>query len=131
MSPDRANRVADFIRSELADIVGRQMRDPRVSLLSVTDVRVSRDLGFADIYVASHNAADAAARAELIEVLGGAAGFLRTALAARHAMRTTPRLRFHYDELIERGPRIEALIDKAVQADRRADGEGTADDHGT
>ena len=117
MTPERANRVADFIRSELADIVQNQMRDPRVSLLSITDARVSRDLGVADVYVTSMNARDDQERADLLAVLNGAAGFLRSALAGRHAMRTTPRLRFHYDELVEGGPRMEALIDRAVQAD--------------
>lgn len=123
MTPERANRVADFIRSELADIVQNQMRDPRVSLLSITDARVSRDLGVADIYVSSLNARDERERAELVAVLNGAAGFLRSAVAGRHTMRTTPRLRFHYDQLIEGGPRLEALIDRAVEAD----GERTAD----
>ena len=127
MTPERANRVADFIRSELADIVQNQMRDPRVSLLSITDARVSRDLGVADVYVTSLHARDVRQRTELLEVLNGAAGFLRSALAGRHAMRTTPRLRFHYDELIEGGPRLEALIDRAVEADGEADGEGHAD----
>ena len=123
MTPERANRVADFIRSELAVIVQNQMRDPRVSLLSITDARVSRDLGVADIYVSSLNARDDRERAELLAVLNGAAGFLRSAVAGRHSMRTTPRLRFHYDQLIEGGPRLEALIDRAVEAD----GERTAD----
>ncbi len=117
MTPERANRVADFIRAELADIVQNQMRDPRVSLLSVTDARVSRDLGVADIYVSSLSVSGDDERAALLAVLNGAAGFLRTAVASRHSMRTTPRLRFHYDELIEGGPRLEALIDQAVDAD--------------
>ena len=125
MTPERANRVADFIRGELADIVQNQMRDPRVSLLSVTDARVSRDLGVADIYVSSLSVSGDDERAELLAVLNGAAGFLRTAVAARHSMRTTPRLRFHYDELIEGGPRLEALIDQAVDADA---GQGSAQD---
>ena len=124
MTPERANRVADFIRSELADIVQNQMRDPRVSLLSITDARVSRDLGVADVYVTSLAAGDVRQRTELIEVLNGAAGFLRSALAGRHAMRTTPRLRFHYDELIEGGPRLEALIDRAVEGDGEVHADG-------
>lgn len=122
MTPERADRVADFIRSELADIVQKQMRDPRVSLVSITDARVSRDLGVADVYVTSLATRDAGERSGLVAVLNGAAGFLRTALASRHAMRTTPRLRFHYDELIEGGPRLESLIDRAVDSDAQRDG---------
>ena len=127
MTPERANRVADFIRSELADIVQNQMRDPRVSLLSITDARVSRDLSVADIYVSSLNARDDRERAELLAVLNGAAGFLRSAVAGRHSMRTTPRLRFHYDQLIEGGPRLEALIDRAVEADHKSPGASGSD----
>lgn len=126
MTPERVNRVADFIRSELADIVQNQMRDPRVSLLSVTDARVSRDLSVADVYVTSLNADGDEERAALVEVLNGAAGFLRSAVAGRHTMRTTPRLRFHYDELIEGGPRLEALIDRAVDADASSAAGGDA-----
>ena len=118
MTPARATRVADFLRTELAAIVQTQMRDPRVSMLSITDARVSRDLGSADIYVSSLAAQDADARGDLIAVLNRAAGFLRSAFARQHDLRTTPRLRFHYDHLIEQGPRLEALIDEAVRSDR-------------
>lgn len=118
MSPERANRVADFIREELADIVAGRMRDPRVRLLSVTDATVSRDLGFADVYVSSIEAADQAARDELVATLNRAAGFLRSEVARRHSMRTTPRLRFHYDRAMVEGPRMEALIDRALRSDR-------------
>ena len=117
MSPDRANRVADFIRTELAAIMLTKMRDPRVAQLSVNDARVTRDLAFADIYVSSLNTESDDAKRELIEVLNHASGFLRSAVAARMSLRTTPKLRFHYDRLVEEGPRLEALIDRAVQAD--------------
>jgi ribosome-binding factor A len=112
-------RVADFIRDELASIVQLEMRDPRVGMLSVNEVRVSRDLSYADVYVSSLQAETPAARAELIEVLNKAAGYFRSELAGRHRMRTTPRLRFHYDELMDRGPRMDALIDKAISEDQR------------
>ena len=126
MTPERANRVADFIRSELADIVLKKMRDPRVSMLSVTDARVSRDLSFADVYVSSLVAQDAAARQNLVDVLNQASGFLRSAIAGRHAMRTTPKLRFHYDDLLREGPRVEALIDQALRRDGRHPGAARA-----
>ena len=111
MTPDRLARVADFIRAELAAIVHKDMRDPRATLLSVTDVRVRRDLSMADVYVSSLAAADAPARGELVEALNRAAGFLRRRVAARQGLRATPRLRFHYDDLVEHAPRMEALID--------------------
>lgn len=124
MTPARATRVAELLRAELAAIVRTQMRDPRVSMLSITDVRVGRDLGQANIYVSSLAVADADAKTDLIAVLNGAAGFLRSAIARQHNLRMTPRLRFHYDDLIERGPRLDALIDEAMRSDRSsAEGE--------
>jgi len=110
-------RVADFIRDEIALIIQREMRDPRVGMVSVNEVRVSRDLSYADVYVSSLEADNDAARRTLIEVLNKAAGYFRSELAKRHTMRTTPKPRFHYDELMERGPRLDALIEKAVRAD--------------
>lgn len=122
MTPDRAHRVAEFIRVQLAEIVRTEMRDPRVTLLSVTDARLSRDLGVADIYVASLATRDAASQDALVAVLNRAAGFLRTAIARRLDIRATPRLRFHYDDLVERGPKLDALIQQAVRSDeQRAD----------
>jgi ribosome-binding factor A len=126
-------RVADFIRDEIALIIQREMRDPRVGMVSVNEVRVSRDLSYADVYVSSLDADDDAARRALIEVLNKAAGYFRSELAKRHTMRTTPKPRFHYDELMERGPRLDALIEKAVRADAERAGDAgspSADHHG-
>lgn len=123
-------RVADFIRDELASIISREMRDPRVGMVNVNEVKVSRDLSYADVYVSSLDADTAEARQALIEVLNGAAGFFRSELAKRHRMRTTPRLRIHYDELMEEGPRLEALIEKAVKSDRRQHGAQDGDGDG-
>ncbi len=121
MAVSRDLKVADFIRDELASILlYGEMRDPRVgSFVSITDVRVSKDLAFADVYVTSLQAHDAEARAELIRVLNGAAGYLRSVLAKRHKMRTTPKPRFHYDDLVEEGPRLEKLIGEVVAADEK------------
>lgn len=110
-------RVADFIRDEIAQIIQREMRDPRVGMVSVNDVRVSRDLSYADVYVSSIDADSETARQALIDVLNKASGYFRSELAKRHKMRTTPKPRFHYDELMERGLQLESLISKAVRAD--------------
>lgn len=134
MESGRDLRVGDFIRDELAAIILREMRDPRVGMVNVNEVRVSRDLSYADVYVSSIDAATDEARGQLIDVLNKASGFFRSKLAKRHSMRTTPKLRFHYDQLIEEGPRLEALIERAVQSDEQArhedDGDaGSEDDH--
>ncbi len=113
----RELKVADFIRDEVARIIQLEMRDPRVgSFVSVNDVKVSRDLSYAEVYVSSLQANSEEEKQELIKVLNGAAGFFRSTLAKRHTMRTTPKLRFHYDLLVEEGPRIEKLIDTAMKS---------------
>ena len=118
----RGLRVADFVRDELAAIIQREMRDPRVGMVSVNEAKVSKDLSWADVYVSSFETTTELEQAELVEVLNKAAGYFRSELAKRHSMRTTPKPRFHYDVVIERGPRMEALIDSAVQADVDAAG---------
>ena len=115
----RGPRVADHLRERLADIIRAEMRDPRVGMLSVNDVRVTRDLAYADVYVSALGVDDPVAQKELIVVLEHAAGFLRSAVARENTMRTTPKLRFHYDNLIVEGARIETLIRRAVADDQR------------
>jgi len=113
----REVRVADFVRDELAEIIRVEMRDPRVSFVSVNDVKVSRDLSYAEVYVSSFNTNTEEEKAELVQALNGAAGFFRSTLAKRHSMRTTPKPRFHYDKVAEEAPRLDALIKKAVDED--------------
>jgi ribosome-binding factor A len=113
-------RIGDFVRDEIASIIQRQLRDPRVGMVMVNDVNVSRDLSWADVYITSIDAVTPEERSELISVLNKASGYFRTELAKRHTMRTTPKPRFHYDESVERGPRLEALIDSALDADSGA-----------
>ena len=128
LAVSRDLKVADFIRDELARIIQLEMRDPRVgSFVSVNEVKVSRDLGYAEIYISSLQADKDEDKDALVGVLNGAAGFFRSTLAKRHTMRTTPRLRFHYDLLIEQGPRLEKLIVTAMN-DVRADDEEDAED---
>lgn len=114
----RDQRVADFIQRELASVLQNEMRDPRVAMVSINEVRVSRDLGYADLYVSSLQAQDEAAQKAVIKALAGAAGYLRTALAKRSTLRTTPRLRFHWDSLPGRAGELSALIDTALAEDR-------------
>jgi ribosome-binding factor A len=122
-------RVADFMRDEVSRILQRDMRDPRVgSFVSVNDVKVSKDLSYAEIYVSSLQADNPEAQQELITVLNKAAGFFRTELAKRHTMRTTPKPRFHYDELVERGPRLEKLIGQAISQDQARHEEDAQDE---
>jgi ribosome-binding factor A len=114
----RELRVADHIRERLTEIIRAEMRDPRVGMMSINDVRVSKDLSMANVYVSSMSADTEDKRQDLVTVLNHAAGFLRTALARGSTMRITPALRFHFDEVWVRGSKLDALIDQALAADR-------------
>lgn len=111
----RELRVAEFIRGELTDLIRRKMRDPRIDAmqLTVTDVRVSRDLAFADIFVACSLDLEDEAVDQSLSVLQQAAGFFRSELAKRHDMRTTPELRFHLDRTDREAQRIDELLAEA------------------
>lgn len=111
----REQRVAEFLRRELGDLIRTKMRDPRIDTRNILlhDVRVSRDLRFADIYLRDCNP-NGPQPDLLIEIFQKAAGFLRTELSQRHSMRHTPELRFIYDSLEEQGSTIDSLIDRAV-----------------
>ena len=119
---ERDLRLADFIRDELARALLSDVRDPRIGMTSVTDVRVNRDMSRADVYVSSLSARSESEREALVAALDHAAGFLRSKVARRGNLRTTPRFRFHYDDLLESGSRMEALIDRAVEG--AGEGEG-------
>jgi len=113
----RVLRIADFIRDEIAVIIQQEMRDPRVGMVSVNEVSVSKDLSWADVYVSSVDSASLDERVELIAVLNKASGYCRSEVAKRHTMRTTPEPRCHYGEIVEEGPRMEALIESAIKSD--------------
>lgn len=110
----RSRRVAEQIRQELASILMREMKDPRVIGVSFTAVDVTSDLEHAKVWFTTFNPDHQAA----LKGLASAAGFLRSELAKRMSIRTVPKLNFHYDESVERGAYLSHLIDQAVEEDR-------------
>ncbi len=129
----RDQRTADFVRDTLARIIQVQLRDPRVGLVSINEVRISKDRTAADVYFSSMEvealspgAAKGAPQEEsafvqlaerkavLVSILNGAAGFLRSQMAKQVRLRMTPKPRFHYDESLARGRCLERLIDRAT-----------------
>ncbi len=107
VSETRAQRVARRIREELADLLRREVEDPRLRLVTVTDVEVDRELAFATVYVA---APQPERKEEILRALEGAGGFLRSQLASRIRLRVFPRLRFRWDDSPDRGAHIEELL---------------------
>ena len=115
---NRADRVADAIQRELAELLRSEIRDPRLEMVNITAVEVSRDMSAARVYVNFIIAKDEREKDEAIDALNKAAGFLRTRLARLIRLRVVPGLRFFYDGSGERGRRLSALIDDAVSQDR-------------
>ena len=114
----RTSRVADHLQRELAGLIQREVRDPRVGMVSVTGVDVSRDMGHAKVYYTLLSADEHDDVEECTAVLNKAAGFLRTQLSRDSSMRSVPQLRFYFDTSVGRGRYMEALISKAADADR-------------
>ena len=104
----RLQRIADRIRQELSDMLIRELNDPRLKLIYVTDVKVDRELAYADIFV---SAVEGNSRSqEILNGLESASGFIRHTLAARVELRVFPRLRFHWDPTPENADRIEKVL---------------------
>lgn len=115
----RADRVANAMRRELAQLIQQQLRDPRVGMVNINDIEVSRDLSTARVFVTLVGEEDRGKIDTSLATLNGAAGFLRTQLARLLALRSVPRMHFRYDETSLRGQRLSALIQRAVQSDRQ------------
>lgn len=121
----RGRRVADHIQRELATLIQREIKDPRIGMVTISDVKVSRDLAYADVYFTLISTdMSPTNRVESEEVLNSAAGFLRSLLAKSLSTRITPRLRFHFDVTIENGARM----DQAIHAARARDASLPVDD---
>jgi len=106
----------DLLQKELAILLQREVKDPRVGMVTINEVTVSRDLAYADVYYTVLPDDD---NEESVEVLNNAAGFLRSQLAKVLSTRTTPKLRFHYDKTIANGARMSVAISDALKRDAK------------
>jgi ribosome-binding factor A len=113
----RTDRVADYLRKELASLIQFEMRDPRAQMVSVTDVEVSRDLAHAKVFFTMLGKESAEDAEEAAQVLNKAAGFMRSQLSKDSNMRMVPALRFRFDASVGRGRYMEDLITRAVDSD--------------
>jgi ribosome-binding factor A len=108
VSKSRASRIADRILEDLSIIILTETGDPRISGITVTSVKVDRELAFADVYVSAVEGSER--KEEILEGLVHAQGYLRSELANRIELRTFPRLRFHWDPTFERADAMDKLI---------------------
>jgi ribosome-binding factor A len=120
----RTQRVADQIQKDLAQLIQRQIKDPRIGMVTVSYVKVAKDLGYADVYVTvmafGEQTDEAQTVKESLSVLNKAAGFLRHELARGIKLRVMPQLRFHFDETVDRGRRLHSLITQVNQPEAGA-----------
>lgn len=118
----RPEKVAHLMRREVADILERKLRDPRIGLaVTVTDVEVTSDLSFARIYVTVMG--DVSQRKVTMEGLQRATGFIRHELGDRLDLREVPEIRFVYDTSLDRGARVDELLRKIERGEVVDDGE--------
>lgn len=104
----RLQRIADRIRQEISEMLVKEISDPRLQLIYITDVKVDKELAFADIFV---SALEGVSRSkDVLAGLESASGFIRRTLASRIDLRAFPRLRFHWDMTPENADRIEKKL---------------------
>ena len=120
----RLQRIADRIREEFSEMLLKEISDPRLVGISVTDVKVDRELAFADIFI---SAVEGSQRApEIIEGLKHASGYVRKELAARIELRVFPRIRFHWDPTPEQSDHIERILAKLRQEEKPVEPESSS-----
>ncbi|WP_313514002.1 30S ribosome-binding factor RbfA [Pseudomonas sp.] len=118
----RTQRIGDQMQRELALLIQREIKDPRLGLVTITAVEVSRDLSHAKVFITVMGQEDDQIKSNL-KILQDAAGFLRMHLGKAMKLRTVPQMHFHYDASIRRGVELSALIERAVAEDRKHSGE--------
>jgi len=119
MSTIRQERVSELLFQELSILVGNELDDPRLSLLRVTDIDVSRDLRSVKVYVTHSD--DTVSRRAVLAGLKNAGPYMRRQIAQRCRLRVTPELLFYYDETPEQAARVDELL-RRIRAEREARG---------
>ncbi len=110
----RTDRVAEQIQRELAELLRQEVKDPRVKMITLTGVEVTRDYAHAKVFYTRLEGTSKAVQ----EGLERASGFLRSQLAHAMKLRITPQLHFVYDASVEYGASLSQLIEQAVASDR-------------
>ncbi len=117
----RSSRVAEQVRRELAELIQLEVKDPRVGLVTLTDVEISPDYAHAKVFFTSLKGESGVG--EVLAGLRAASGFLRRELGRRIRIHTLPELHFAYDRSVEQGDRLSRLIDEAVKSDHGTSGD--------
>ena len=113
----RTRRVGEQIQREMAQLVQQEIKDPRLGLVTISAVKLSKDMSHANIFFTvldDDNLLEEDSIKETVKILDGASGFLRHELAKRMQLRIVPHIHFKYDESISHGNELSALISKAM-----------------
>lgn len=115
----RADRVGDLLQRELARLIQQELQDPRIQFVTVTAVKMSKDLAYAKVFVTQLY--DKPPIKETLQALNSAANFLRKHIAQNAKLRIVPHLRFHHDESIQKGAQLSALIDSVIDKESESE----------
>ncbi|WP_100373163.1 30S ribosome-binding factor RbfA [Bacillus sp. FJAT-45037] len=110
MSNVRAHRVGEQMKKELSDIIMRDLKDPRISFVTITGVDVTGDLQQAKVFITVLGSEEQ--KESTIKGLSKAKGFMRSEIGKRIRLRKTPEITFEFDESIEYGNRIQTLLNE-------------------
>lgn len=123
---NRARRVAEQMQKEIAEVLQREFKDPRVGFVTVSSVDLSGDLMYAKVYVTFLNVADDKLN-EALGVLNKAAGFFRSMIGSRMKLRVVPNIKFYYDETLVKGMELSTLISKSIRHDQELQSQSSED----
>jgi ribosome-binding factor A len=126
MTTIRQQRVAELLFEELSIMIGNELDDPKLSLVRVTSVNVSRDLRNVNVYVAHDD--DELSKRQVLQGLRRATPYLRRQLAVRASLRAVPELSFHYDDTPEKAARVDELL-RQIAAGRLTDNSDNGSDN--
>ncbi|MCL1112377.1 MULTISPECIES: 30S ribosome-binding factor RbfA [Shewanella] len=113
----RTRRIAQQLQQELAMVLQRDMKDPRIGFVTVNDVDVSRDLSYAKVFVTFFEE-DIELVQQKVDALSAAAPYIRTLVAGRMKLRVMPELRFVYDSSLVEGMRMSNLVTQVINKDK-------------
>lgn len=115
----RSQRVSDLLREEIAEIIMRRVKDPRLGFVTVTGVDITEDLKIARVYISVLNDEE---RDTAIDILNSARSFIRSEVSKRVRMKTIPTIEFRIDESIEYGARIDRLLKEIAEGAKKGEG---------
>jgi len=113
----RTSRVSQQVQKELARILQQEVKDPRIGMVTISGVDITRDLAYAKVFVTFLTIGEQT-NDESLEGLNAAAGYIRRLLGKAMRLRIVPEVRFCFDETLTEGLRISELVSTAVKVDK-------------